>query len=173
MIIEKLEIESFGKFKDKKIEFKEGINILCGENESGKSTICAFILAMFYDFAEKGKGIRDDLRTRYLPWSGESMSGSVHFSHENKHYILKRRMGKTPKGAKVTLLDGDTWEEISDERKESPGEYFFGVPYDSFFKTVYISQLGVSFERGRKDELFERLSNINQSGDEDISYRKR
>ncbi|MBE7040214.1 MAG: hypothetical protein E7398_05755 [Ruminococcaceae bacterium] len=172
MIIEKLVIENFGKFKNYEIEFKEGINTLCGENETGKSTICAFILAMFYDFTEKGKGIRDDLRTRYLPWSGEPMKGEVHFSHENKKYILKRRMGKTARGAKVTLLDGDTWEEIGDERKESPGEYFFSVPYDSFFKTVYISQLGVSFERGKKDELFEKLSNINQSGDEDISCRK-
>lgn len=172
MVIRKLEIESFGKFKDYQVEFKEGINTIFGENEMGKSTICAFILAMFYDFTEKGKGIRDDLRTRYLPWSGEPMSGAVYFSHNKKNYILKRRMAKTVRGAKVTLLDGDTWEEISDERKESPGEFFFGVPYDSFFKTIYISQLAVPFERGKKDELFERLSNINQSGDEDISYRK-
>ncbi|MBE7028296.1 MAG: hypothetical protein E7407_04595 [Ruminococcaceae bacterium] len=172
MIIEKLIIENFGKFKDYEIEFKDGINTLCGENETGKSTICAFILAMFYDFTEKGKGIRDDLRTRYLPWSGEPMKGEVHFSHDNKKYILKRRMGKTARGAKVTLLDGDTWEEINDERKDCPGEYFFSVPYDSFFKTVYISQLGVPFERGKKDELFEKLSNIKQSGDEDISCRK-
>ncbi len=172
MVIRKLEIESFGKFKDYQVELKEGINTIFGENEMGKSTICAFILAMFYDFTEKGKGIRDDLRTRYLPWSGEPMSGTVYFSHNKKNYILKRRMAKTVRGAKVTLLDGDTWEEISDERKESPGEFFFGVPYDSFFKTIYISQLAVPFERGKKDELFERLSNINQSGDEDISYRK-
>ena len=43
MKINKIKINSFGKLRNKEIEFKNGINILYGENESGKSTIMNFI----------------------------------------------------------------------------------------------------------------------------------
>ena len=37
MEIRKLKINGFGKLKDKDIELKEGINIIYGKNEAGKS----------------------------------------------------------------------------------------------------------------------------------------
>lgn len=172
MIINKIEIAAFGKFKNHTVEFTDGINAIYGENETGKSTICAFIFAMFYDFAEKDKNIRNDLRKRYTPISGDDMAGTVYFTHEGKCYILKRQFGATPVKSRVTLLDGETWEEIRDERRDKCGEYFFGVSAGSFLKTFYISQLMVPFSKDKKDELWERISNINSSGDEEISYRK-
>lgn len=174
MILEKIEIESFGKFKDFTLNFEKGVNVLYGMNESGKSTICAFLYAMFYDFpsSKQKYTLREDLRKRYMPWSGGDMSGTVHFIHDGKKYVLKRRMGKTPRSTKVSLHDGETWEEIKDERKENPGEYFLGIGEDGFLKTIYISQLGAVIERGKNDEIIERLSNLRQSGDEDISYQK-
>lgn len=39
MYIEQIKIKGFKKFKNFDIEFKEGINVLIGENEAGKSTI--------------------------------------------------------------------------------------------------------------------------------------
>ena len=43
MRIRELIIRNFGKFSDKDILLEDGINILYGENESGKSTLHAFI----------------------------------------------------------------------------------------------------------------------------------
>ena len=48
MIIEKIHIISFGKLADFTLDLSEGINIIEGGNESGKSTISAFIKFMFY-----------------------------------------------------------------------------------------------------------------------------
>ena len=48
MIFESLYIKSFGKLNRTKISFTEGVNIIEGANESGKSTICAFIQFIFY-----------------------------------------------------------------------------------------------------------------------------
>jgi len=174
MILEKIEIESFGKFKDFTLCFESGINVLYGVNEAGKSTICAFLQAMFYDLpsSKQKYTLREDMRKRYMPWQGGDMSGTVHFSHEGKRYILKRRMGKTPRSTKVSLYDAESWEEIKDERRENPGEYFMGVGEDGFLKTIYISQLGAPIERSKNDEIIEKLSNLRQSGDEDVSYQK-
>ena len=47
MIIRKLQLRNFGKFQNKEILLKEGINIIYGENESGKSTIHSFLQSMF------------------------------------------------------------------------------------------------------------------------------
>lgn len=174
MIIDRIEIDNFGKFKDFSMDFSEDVNVIFGENEAGKSTICAFIYAMFYDLpsSKQKYTLREDLRKRYMPLSGGDMSGAVYFTHENKKYVLKRKMGKTPRSTKVTLADSETWEEINDERKEKPGEYFFGVGEDAFLKTLYIGQLCAKISRDKNDEIIEKLSNLRQSGDEDVSYQK-
>lgn len=49
MIIESIYIKNFGKLADMKINLSDGVNILRGENESGKSTLCAFIRFVFTD----------------------------------------------------------------------------------------------------------------------------
>ena len=52
MKINKIKINSFGKLRNKEIEFKNGINILYGENESGKSTIMNFIKNTLYGISK-------------------------------------------------------------------------------------------------------------------------
>ena len=44
MKIKNLKITGFGKVQKKEIEFRDGINIVYGENEAGKSTLLKFIL---------------------------------------------------------------------------------------------------------------------------------
>ena len=55
MIINRLILKNFGKFQGKEIELKEGINILFGENESGKSTIHVFLQSMLFGM-KRGRG---------------------------------------------------------------------------------------------------------------------
>ena len=53
MIIEKLNIKAFGRLRDYELELSPGVNIIEGENESGKSTLCAFIKFIFYGIPAK------------------------------------------------------------------------------------------------------------------------
>ena len=46
--INKIKINSYGKLKDKEMEFGENINIVYGKNEAGKSTLLKFITNSFY-----------------------------------------------------------------------------------------------------------------------------
>lgn len=69
-----LKINGFGKLSNKEIKIQEGINIIYGENESGKSTLLKFIVGMFYGLSKNknGKFIPDF--ERYTPWRGEEFS---------------------------------------------------------------------------------------------------
>ena len=50
MILKELNLIGFGKFQGKKIKLEEGINLIYGENEMGKSTIHSFVDGIFYGF---------------------------------------------------------------------------------------------------------------------------
>ena len=47
MKVNKIKINSYGKLKDKEINLKDGINVIYGKNEAGKSTLLRFILNYF------------------------------------------------------------------------------------------------------------------------------
>ena len=66
MKINKLKINAFGNLKDKEIEFSDGINIIHGENESGKSTLLKCIIDMFYGISKNKKG-----KEYYMWWYGK------------------------------------------------------------------------------------------------------
>lgn len=50
MLLDKIYLGAFGKFKGKEIDLRQGINIIFAENEGGKSTSHAFIDGIFMDF---------------------------------------------------------------------------------------------------------------------------
>ena len=72
MIINKLNIISFGGLKDKVIELNDNINLIYGENEKGKSTIQNFIRIWLYGMnSKRTKDIKSNDRLRFMPLSGE------------------------------------------------------------------------------------------------------
>ena len=46
-------IDGFGKFQNKEFIFDPGINLILGENESGKSTLQAFLFVMLFGLERK------------------------------------------------------------------------------------------------------------------------
>lgn len=169
MRIDKIEIDGFGKLNNFSLEFRDGFNLLIGENESGKSTICEFLLSMFYDMPNDGKrAIASDMaRKKYRPWKSESFGGRVFFTDDNgKQYILEKSFGTTKRGDRAKLLDADTWSECGSG--ENAGERFFGLSREGFLRSFYIKSLGLS-ESG-SEEILSKLSNMETTGDEDVSY---
>ncbi len=172
MIITKLEIEQFGGLKNYELSLVPGAQYLYGENEAGKSTLCAFICAMFYGLSKvRGAGLKGDMRSLYMPWGENYMAGSLHFSAEGTDYVLERRFGETARGDKCKLYLASDWTEVPISKDEI-GTKFLGVGEDAFRKTLFISQLGAAFSKGKEDELLTRLSNLEQTGEEDASLQK-
>ncbi len=172
MILQKIEIEQFGGLKNYSLELSPSFQYLYGENEAGKSTICAFLLAMFYGFSKaRGSGLKGDGRKLYMPWGEKYMAGTVYFKFQDKEYILKRKFGQTARGDKCSLLFADDWTEISID-PDMIGQRFLGIGEDAFRKSLFINQLGAVFAKGKEDELMARLSNLEHTGAEDISIQK-
>ena len=69
MIIKRLTIKNFGKIHDRTMEFSPGINVLYGENESGKTTVHTFLKGMLYGIQrQRGRAARTDVYSTYEPW---------------------------------------------------------------------------------------------------------
>ncbi|MBQ3573328.1 MAG: AAA family ATPase, partial [Clostridia bacterium] len=76
VIIKEIKIIKFGKLKDVTINPGEGLNVIYGKNESGKSTIQLFLKAMLYGLASRKKS--GDLlkeRDRAVPWLEKRAEG--------------------------------------------------------------------------------------------------
>lgn len=166
MKINKLDLVSYGKFKNYQITFSDGLNIVSGKNGSGKSTIMAFIRAMLYGFSGRGAvGIND--RKHYLPWDGNILSGSMDVTtDDSKKLKISRSSGKSQgydKMSCINILNGDA-AEFNPEEVLLCGE-------DAFLKTLCIKQLQSTFS-GEDSEISKKLINLTHSACEDIDTEK-
>ena len=61
MRILELEIINFGKFNHETVTFHDGMNLIYGENEMGKTTLHSFIRGMFFGIEkQRGRAARKD-----------------------------------------------------------------------------------------------------------------
>lgn len=106
-----LHIEGFGKFHDLDLRFAEGMNILYGHNEAGKSTLHAFLQAMLYGLERRpGIGSAAKLHKKYRPWDApERFGGTLRLAHEGRIYRIVRDFNAddlSADGAATTTASG-------------------------------------------------------------------
>lgn len=166
MIIKSLEIISFGKFKDKTLNLDSGLNVILGDNESGKSTIMSFIYAMLYGFGDN-RGKSASLREKYTPWDGGVCEGklTLHLS-DGDDITIYRKAGSVKKQDTLRVYNTLTGQELS-----SMPEEIIGIGSDTFSKTLCLKQLSTAFN-GTNEEIVQKLSNISAGGDENVSFEK-
>jgi uncharacterized protein YhaN len=173
MRIKSIHIKSFGKLKNLSLNLYPGLNIIYGSNEAGKSTTQHFIKAMLYGMNSQKKAIRENDRRRFLPWDGGRAEGRLVFEDDSvKEYVIERSFGQTKKEDQSTVYNSITGQKAIHIDSNQPGRDIFGLGEDAFEKTLFIKQLGAKMAMDKEDEIMRRLSNLQQSGEEDISYNK-
>lgn len=172
MKIIKLHIDNFGKFNNYDLSFKRGINLIYGDNESGKTTIMTFIMMMFYGSNNRKKDLLDNPRKKYRPWNNQKMKGSIIFEFKKRYYRLDRTFNETNNKDQVSLIDNVSGENVQIPNIQQPGNYFFNMTYETFKKSLYIDSEDLIVLENDSSEIKEKLLNLISTSDEDVSYDK-
>lgn len=177
MIFKELGLLNFGKFEDKKIELQDGINLIYGVNEGGKSTITNFIDGIFYGFSRDSlaRKVRDELFEKSRPWTSNLYRGYIILNDGEEDYRISRDFDKD----EVSILNLNTGEDLSkDERNflysriPQPGVIFFELNRKIYKSSFYLGQRLSQFEDDASDELQARINNFSISEDENLDLTK-
>ena len=168
MLIERIDIESFGMLKNVHFPINNRINVFYGSNESGKSMLAAFIKFMFFGYMganqpEPGK----NERKLYTPWNTNKVAGSIIVHYKDRKYKIVREYSEASRD-KTTIIDLST--NITVQGEEEPGEFFFKMDEEVFTKTAFLRQFDTSEIGG--EELAGMIQNILFTADEDVNSQK-
>lgn len=170
MVIKRLDA-TFGKLDGASLELHEGLNVITAPNESGKSTWCAFIRAMFYgiDSSERQKaGFLPD-KMRYAPWSGAAMRGSIQLESDGRDITIVRttKTANAPMREFSAVYTGSNIP-VAGLTGNNAGEALVGVSRDVFRRSAFVEQGKIAVTHSA--ELEKRISSIVSSGSEECSY---
>ncbi|MDR1564209.1 MAG: AAA family ATPase [Oscillospiraceae bacterium] len=178
MKIKELYLDSFGKFSGEHVKLEDGINILFGENESGKSSIEQFIQAVFYGYYKRNVKSRRLLEAyeQYLPWGNPNRyEGRIVIEKDGQTYTIARKFLKNSSDVKVYNQAGEDITESfpynSTLRQYEPAESLLGLSRTAFTGTLSISQRMCRTDSELSGELDEQLVALSQSADSDLSAR--
>ena len=157
-------IENFGKLSNLTLQFSDGLNVINEANAWGKSTLAAFLKAMFYGLdAKKGAGAFEKERVMFRPWQGGAFGGEVDFEVDGRRYRVSRSFGITEKTDEFHLYDLRTNLECFDYSEEL-GNEIFELDSASFKRSIYIAQNDCG--GGTSDGINAKLGNLAENTDD-------
>ena len=178
MNLRRCHILGFGRLSDLMIDFSDGLNLVFAPNEAGKTTLQRFIVAMFYG------QLRPDLRNQrrlepwvenYRPWRGSEYAGMLWCRLVNGSEVeIRRGFGREEARVEIYRNSG---ENITGEyERQRNGEVLFarahfGLPKE-LFESVAVIRENLASELNGRDTIRDRIANLAQSGDEELSVRQ-
>ena len=165
MEIIQLHLKHFGKFTDYRIDLHTGINIISGANESGKSTLHAFVKAMLYGITRTRSRSLDEYQLRE-PWENPSyFAGSMKLLYEGKIYRIDRNFHRREESVEVVCETDGT----EAEDPLAAIRYFTaGLAAEDFDNTVFIRQARQASGDGLSRRLRDYLVNCSKTADESL-----
>ena len=169
-------IIEFAAMHDRIFDFGAGMNIIEGNNESGKSTLLAFIRFMLYGFSGRATQNGEPCeRDKYLNWSSRRAAGTLTLEADGHIFRIEREghMSQTSRGESyiekpVQIIDTETGTVA--HKGSCPGELFLGMNAAVFSATCSVAQL--SAQSINSAELGNAIENMLQSADESINVTK-
>ena len=166
-----LHIDGFGKFHDRTISFNNGINIIYGKNEAGKSTLHTFIRGMLFGIERgRGRAAKNDLYTKYEPWENSgTYEGWLRLEKDGTIYRIERRFRKENKSLKIINETKGREEEATPAFVSS---LLDGLTETMYNNTISIGQLKSATEDGMVTELKNYIANMNTTGNISLNITK-
>lgn len=164
-------IIQFGKFKNRIFTFEDGFNIVKGDNESGKSTLLAFIKFALYGVGRKNPNVIVGERERALSWNVGIAAGALTIEDvDGKKYRIERSGREGARGAyldKARIIDLENGGEVF--VGEIPGEHFLGIGANAYDSMCNIKQLETVMVGA--DAVKGAIDNLLSSGDENTNIQ--
>ena len=167
---------TFGKLSRQTLTFEPGMNLIEAPNEWGKSTWCAFIMAMLYgiDTSARSKtGVLAD-KEHYAPWSGEPMSGRMDILWQDREITIERQnKGRVPMG-EVKAYETHTGIPVPELSVAAPGQVLLGVERSVFARSGFLRQaeMPVTEDESLRRRLNELVTTADESGASDDLAQK-
>src|SRR5262245_1878569 len=125
MKIENIRVDGFGVWNDKNWgPLNPRLNVFYGPNETGKSTLMAFVRSMLFGFEKRGSA------KRYEPLKGGSHGGSLDIIVGDTRLRLERKPGRHARGS-VAIYTGDA------EADETALERLLGGTTKTLYHNVF------------------------------------
>ena len=166
-----LYIKGFGKFHDTFVSFEDGLNLVYGKNEAGKSTIHTFIRGMLFGIErQRGRAAKNDLYSKYEPWENSSTyEGQLRLESGGTIYRFERSFQKNKK---EFIIVNETTGREAEPTKALLDEILCGLSETAYNNTISIGQLKSATEGGMISELKNYIANINTTGNMALNITK-
>ena len=161
---------TFGRLDKAELSLEDGLNLLELPNEGGKSTWCAFLLAMFYGIDTSRRAAKGTIpaKTKYKPWNGAAMEGRIELEWQGREITIERRSkGRVPMG-EFRAYETASGLPVRELTAENCGLLLLGVEEAVFERSAFLRQAGLAVTQ--TGALEQRLGALVTTGEETVSY---
>lgn len=150
MQIESIDIRGFGCLVDKRYVFpSDRATLIVADNETGKSTLAAAILACLCGFPNERKSQgKLTQRERYAPWNSDSYAAAIDIRAGGKRLRIERDFARDT----FTVRDSDTGKDVSAQYDGDLCSQLLHLPREDFQRIAFI--------RGKEAPSFERTETL-------------
>ena len=157
---------TFGKLEHETLTLEPGLNIITAPNEWGKSTWCAFLMAMLYGLDTRAKTTKTALadKERYQPWSGSPMSGRIDLNWNGRDITIERTTRRRVPLGEFKAYETESGLPVEELTAANCGSVLLGVEQTVFRRAGFIrfSDLPVT----QDEALRRRLNALVTTGDD-------
>ena len=163
---------TFGKLSHQTLTLKPGLNIIEAPNEWGKSTWCAFLVAMLYGIDTSSRTKKDFLadKERYQPWSGEPMSGRMDICWNGRDITIERKTKGRSIFGQFAAYETATGIPVTELTADNCGQTLLGVEQSVFTRAGFLRLKDLPVQQD--ETLRRRLNALVTTGDESDSADK-
>ncbi|HXW76089.1 MAG TPA: AAA family ATPase, partial [Candidatus Eremiobacteraceae bacterium] len=169
MKLVRLHIEGFGRLADITLDFGDGLTVIAGPNEAGKSTVRECLLRTLFGFPEAHF---NEARAQYEPrYSGARYAATLAYRLDDGRAFEITRDFSRP-DVPTRTVEADTQRPVpalTGDRRASPGEAAFGISLSAYRAAAVVTaaDLMASNDDDAVAALTERLASIiGSAGDE-------
>jgi DNA repair protein SbcC/Rad50 len=178
MILLRCHIRGFGKLDNCNFEFRDGLNLVYAPNEGGKSTLQRFLAGMLYGQLRADLKVQrrvDPWVDQFKPWRGSEYGGILWCRLADGSVMeLHRSFGREETKVEIRAVTGEDITRQYEQQRN--GEVLFafthlGMP-KGLFESVGIIRENKVAEIEGYESIRDRIANLAQSGDEELSTRQ-